>query len=215
MARDIIDSVPIIDADHGADFVFSLDGRKPLNSWSKNKMKLDELMREALMREALPDMLPWQLRDLRRTARTLMSRAGVQTEVSERALGHVMTTIRGTYDRYDYLPQKREAFDKLAAWVERIVNPPEGSNVRRLPGLRPRPEVPISASYGAVPPPASKVPCREPRLLPRGKNGGREPGFESFWGPNPSPGGAGIPGSRRLRPETGLAARPAGGWGRK
>lgn len=118
LARQIIDAVPIVDADQAQDFVFSLDGRKPLNSWSKNKKKLDELMREAL-----PDLPPWQLRDLRRTARTLMSRAGVQTEVSERALGHVMTTIRGTYDRYDYLPQKREAFDKLAAWIERIVNP--------------------------------------------------------------------------------------------
>ena len=133
MARDIIDAVPVIDAVNGKDYVFSLDGRQPINSWSKNKMKLDELMREALMREALPEMLAWQLRDLRRTARTLLSRAGIQTEIAERCLGHASDPIQETYDRYEYVPEKREAFDKLAAWVERIVNPPEGSNVVAFP----------------------------------------------------------------------------------
>jgi integrase len=62
-----------------------------------------------------------QLRDLRRTARTLMSRAGVSTEIAERSLGHVMTLVRGTYDRYDYLAEKQEAFEKLSAAVESIV----------------------------------------------------------------------------------------------
>jgi hypothetical protein len=38
---------------------------------------------------------------VRRTARTLMSRARVSTEVSERCLGHKMMLIRSTYDRYD------------------------------------------------------------------------------------------------------------------
>jgi len=47
-----------------------------------------------------------------------------------------MDQIRETYDRYDYLPQKREAFDKLAAWVERIVNPPPADNVVALGGRR-------------------------------------------------------------------------------
>jgi hypothetical protein len=82
------------------------------------------------------ELPPWQLRDLRRTARTLMSRAGIATEVSERCLGHVMDQIRETYDRYDHLPQKREAFDKLTAWVERIVNPPPADNVVTLGGRR-------------------------------------------------------------------------------
>jgi hypothetical protein len=34
-----------------------------------------------------------------------------------------MTRVRGTYDRYDYLVEKRDAFDRLAALIERIVNP--------------------------------------------------------------------------------------------
>jgi hypothetical protein len=64
---------------------------------------------------------PWQVRDLRRTERTLMSRARIDTEISERALGHVMTQVRGTYDRYKYLAEKRDAFERLASLIERIV----------------------------------------------------------------------------------------------
>jgi hypothetical protein len=43
-----------------------------------------------------------------------------------------MDQIRETYDRYDYLPQ----LDKLAARVERIVNPPPTDNVVTLGGRR-------------------------------------------------------------------------------
>jgi hypothetical protein len=31
--------------------------------------------------------------------------------------------VRGTYDRYDYLDEKRKAFEKLAQRIERIVHP--------------------------------------------------------------------------------------------
>jgi integrase len=66
----------------------------------------------------------WTLHDLRRTARSLMSRAGVQTDHAERCLGHVIGGVRGVYDCWEYLPEKRAAYDKLAGLVERIVNPP-------------------------------------------------------------------------------------------
>jgi hypothetical protein len=51
-ARQIIDKVPIIDADHPEheDFVFSVNGRKPLNSRSKYKARLDRKVLEALKR---------------------------------------------------------------------------------------------------------------------------------------------------------------------
>jgi hypothetical protein len=52
-----------------------------------------------------------------------MSRAKVPTDHAERALGHVMGGVRETYDRYEYLDEKREAFEALAALVDRILNP--------------------------------------------------------------------------------------------
>ena len=44
----------------------------------------------------------YTLHDLRRTARSLMSRAGVPTDHAERCLGHVIGGVRGVYDRYEY-----------------------------------------------------------------------------------------------------------------
>jgi integrase len=67
----------------------------------------------------------WTIHDLRRTARSLMSRAGVSADHAERCLGHVIGGVRGTYDRHEYLEEKRQAFEALAAQIERIVNPQE------------------------------------------------------------------------------------------
>ena len=71
----------------------------------------------------------WTIHDLRRTARSLLSRAGVQTEISERVLGHVVGGVRGTYDRHEYFGEKAAALAKLAALIERIVNPPAANVV--------------------------------------------------------------------------------------
>jgi integrase len=65
----------------------------------------------------------WTLHDLRRTARSLMSRAGVPSDHAERSLGHVMLGVRGIYDRHEYLQEKRHAFEALAGQIEHIVNP--------------------------------------------------------------------------------------------
>ena len=79
------------------------------------------------LREQDPEAKPlpnWTLHDLRRTARSLMSRAGVNTDIAERCLGHVIRGVRGVYDRHAYYDEKKHAFKELAALVERIVNPP-------------------------------------------------------------------------------------------
>ncbi len=52
-----------------------------------------------------------------------MSRAGVPSDHAERCLGHVLPGVRGTYDRHEYLNEKRRALDALAALIERIVSP--------------------------------------------------------------------------------------------
>jgi hypothetical protein len=38
-------------------------------------------------------------------------------------LGHVIAGVEGTYDRHSYADEKRDALEKLAAMVERILNP--------------------------------------------------------------------------------------------
>ena len=67
---------------------------------------------------------PWTLHDLRRTARSLMSRAGVLSDHGERTIGHKIKGVAAIYDRHSYREEKAHALKQLAALIERIVNPP-------------------------------------------------------------------------------------------
>ena len=89
---------------------FAIGG--PMGSLSRLKAALDDAS----------GVRDWRLHDLRRTARTLMSRAGVLADHAERCLGHVVPGIRGVYDHHEFVEEKRQAFEVLAAQIERIVN---------------------------------------------------------------------------------------------
>lgn len=69
-------------------------------------------------------MPAWVLHDLRRTAKSLMARAGVRPDISERVLGHVIGGVEGVYDRHTYRDEKADALKRLAALIDSIVNPP-------------------------------------------------------------------------------------------
>lgn len=137
LARQIIHGVPITDTANPKDWVFTLNGREPIKGWSKLKDRLDanilrHLRQQAVERGDNPNevqLKPWQHRDLRRTARTLMAQAGVSRDIAEHCLGHKIGGVEGVYDRHGYLPEKQEAFEKLAALVEKIVSPPPADNV--------------------------------------------------------------------------------------
>ena len=70
----------------------------------------------------------WRIHDLRRTARSLLSRAGVRADIAERVLGHAVGNIQSIYDRHSYDAEKADALRKLATLLERIVHPP-GDNI--------------------------------------------------------------------------------------
>ena len=67
--------------------------------------------------------------DLRRTAATLMGRLEIDQMTIAHVLNHASTTkatVTGsTYDRHDYVPQKRRALEALDAEVRRIVSRPD------------------------------------------------------------------------------------------
>ena len=94
-------------------WVFTTDGLTPISGFSKFKRALDKAA----------GVSDWTIHDLRRTARSLMSRAGVPSDHAERCLGHVIGGVRGTYDRHEYYEEKRQAFEALASLVARIVDP--------------------------------------------------------------------------------------------
>jgi integrase len=116
----------------GSDGEMERDGKKAFSGFSKAKTELNKTIAEIREREGCDPIANWTLHDLHRTARSLMSRAKVPTEHAERALG--MAGVRETYDRYEYLDEKRAAFDALVALVSRILNPT--ANVEELASRR-------------------------------------------------------------------------------
>jgi integrase len=66
----------------------------------------------------------WSIHDIRRTGRSLLSRAKVSADIGERCLGHAMGNIRKTYDRHTYESEKRDAFEALAQLIGFIINNP-------------------------------------------------------------------------------------------
>jgi integrase len=107
-ARAILDGLPKIGV-----HPFTASGRKPTRNFAKYKIAFD----------AACGVADWRLHDLRRTARSLMSRAGVAPDIAERCLAHVIGGVRGVYDRHAYYEEKKKAFEALAALVGRIVDP--------------------------------------------------------------------------------------------
>jgi integrase len=95
--------------------VFAGRGDGPYRGFSAGKVTLDS---------KLPAGTPaWVIHDLRRSARSLMSRAGVRPDIAERVLGHAIVGVEGVYDRHAYRDEKAGALAKLAALIEGIVHP--------------------------------------------------------------------------------------------
>jgi len=87
--------------------VFSTDGAKPYAGQKRLKVILD---RESGVKG-------WTFHDFRRTASTGMAALQIPQDTIDRVLNHAKGALAGTYNRHDYLDQKRRA---LEAWGERI-----------------------------------------------------------------------------------------------
>jgi hypothetical protein len=127
-ALDVLDTVARFSE---KSFVFTTTGKARMGGFSKFKVRfdarmLDELRQVAAGRGDDPTDITldhWTVHDLRRTARSLMTQAGVPPDHAERALGHVIGGVRGVYDRHGYREEKRRAFEALASEIERVLNP--------------------------------------------------------------------------------------------
>jgi integrase len=105
-------------------YVFTTDGKHPLSGFSKFKRDFDKQC----------GVTGWTLHDLRRTARTLLSRAGVNSQYAEKCLGHVIKVVEGDYDKHEFYEEKKAAFAELATLIDRIVNPADNVTPMRRKG---------------------------------------------------------------------------------
>ncbi len=87
--------------------VFTTDGAKPYAGQKRLKTILDREL----------GVTGWTFHDFRRTASTGMAALRVPQDAIDRVLNHAKGTLAGTYNRHDYLDQKRKA---LEAWAERV-----------------------------------------------------------------------------------------------
>jgi integrase len=106
-AMQIIESMPRL-----GDHVFGVEGRK-LAGFTRRKSAFDKKC----------GVSDWTQHDLRRTARTLLSRAGVDPDIAERCLGHSLGPMCGVYNHHSYQPEIGIAFEKLSALISNIVQP--------------------------------------------------------------------------------------------
>jgi integrase len=103
-------------------YIFAGVGTGPFRGFVRAKSRFDR---------SLPTgFAAWTIHDCRRTARSLMSRAGVRPDIAERVMGHAIVGVEGIYDRHEYRDEKADALRRLAGLIESIVNPPADKVVR-------------------------------------------------------------------------------------
>ena len=94
----------------GNPFVFAGIGGGHIGGVSKRKAAFDKQT----------GVVGWTIHDLRRTARSLMSRADVRPDIAERVLGHAIKGVEGVYDRHSYREEKAHALRQLAGLIDNI-----------------------------------------------------------------------------------------------
>jgi integrase len=84
-------------------------GTAPFSGFSNVKERLD----------AATDLEPWRLHDLRRTARTGMTRLGVPRDHAEAAINHISgrSALERTYDRHGYADEVIAALERWQTHV--------------------------------------------------------------------------------------------------
>ena len=124
-ARSLLKEIP-----KGADgdYVVSVDnGRSPITGWAHGKARID----------ALANIEPWRLHDLRRTVATGLQKLGINLQTIEAVLGHVggsRSGIVGIYQRHSFDPEKRSALEAWGAYVMALVEGRKSGKVLPIRG---------------------------------------------------------------------------------
>jgi integrase len=129
------------------EYLFSVSfGTTPVWAGDKVKKRLDDRMLRTLKamarirgeNPAKVKLPAWVNHDLRRTVRSRLSELRVDVDVAEAVLAHVKPGIRGVYDRYELLDEKRHALELWANHLATITSTkPKRIGVRAVPRAEP------------------------------------------------------------------------------
>ncbi|HZV03638.1 MAG TPA: tyrosine-type recombinase/integrase [Gemmataceae bacterium] len=121
LARELISEMPVT----AGGFVFSTNGRTPLNGWSVAKEKFDEAIAATKVElGSAVEVKPWRLHDLRRSCATGMADLGIQPHIIEAVLNHVSGAkggIAGVYNRAQYAAEVKVALERWSSHIEGLV----------------------------------------------------------------------------------------------
>jgi integrase len=108
---------------HGWFFPSAMDVTKPVSHSA-----LYSFMWRQREREVIPVVTN---RDLRRTWKTLAGQAGLSKEIRDRIQNHTLQEVSSkSYDRWNYMPEKRAAMKKWNTFVQAMLNKKRPKPVR-------------------------------------------------------------------------------------
>ncbi len=116
------------------EIIFSTTGHSAPSGFSRVKRRLDAEMLKIARAERGADYVipPFTLHDLRRTAVTGLGDLGVRGEVIELLVNHAggfRSSIAGTYNRSELMPERREALERWGNHVAGLLTPHDGKVV--------------------------------------------------------------------------------------
>jgi hypothetical protein len=112
-AMEILQSLPRINS---SALVFTVNGNIAYNNFNELRNRIHHLMGG--------DVPHWQIRDLRRTATTLMAEIGIAHHVADKILNHSSGKISGVaaiYNRHKYLDERKAAMNILGRKIATII----------------------------------------------------------------------------------------------
>jgi integrase len=126
--------------------VFTTTGKTAVSGHSRAKRRLDSAIADLNTKEAglageeVEAVAPFRVHDFRRTMATGMQRLGFRWEVIEacenRISGQARKGAGSVYQRHDWGPEKKQAWEAWAAHIEKLLGHPNATNVISLAGAR-------------------------------------------------------------------------------
>ena len=101
-----------------SDWLFSLDGKNPIHPDTLSHL-VTEISQQMLNQSEID--IPFQMRDIRRTIETQLSKMGVSESHRAQIQSHGLSGVQARhYDKHNYLDEKKQALLKLSNWLQGI-----------------------------------------------------------------------------------------------
>ena len=114
-AVEIINELPRL-----GEYLFTINGRQPVNAFAYGKKRLDQLM----------GVSGWRLHDLRRVVRSKLASLHVPDAIAEMAIGHGKRGLQRIYDQHTYEGELRDALQRWANALRALIEPPPPNVVK-------------------------------------------------------------------------------------